>query len=481
MAARLSSHRPRWFVVVLATVGAIGALVMYDRLFRERPAPYFESDEQHFLHGSIGAEGSDGIPYWVWLVLPRIFPELLPSPGGYASLGLVWTPGYDLPVGLSKVTIGYPRVAMNCALCHTASLRTSPDALPTLVPGAPAHQTAAQAYVEFLVAAASDSRFTASNILGEISRNYRLSAVDRLLYRFVVIPEARRRLLQLKERSGWIDDGSSWGRGRADVFGVIKLHRLGRTPDKAIGSADMMPLWHAGRGNSRPLFWDGVNASLQDAVVTSALSVGSTRTWLDDDTDRRDRTDAREMSSLQRIERYIGALVPPRYPYPIDQTLAARGEGVYKAECARCHSGSSAGTSDTDPGRRNVWTQSAAVAYATFAAGRAWQPAPFPTASEYRAVPLDGLWLRAPYLHNGSVPSLRDLLELPASRPSRFWRGYDVYDPVKVGFVSDGAEAAGVGSLHDTTAPGNSNAGHLHGTTLSPDDKTALLEYLKTL
>ena len=51
---------------------------------------------------------------------------------------------------------------------------------------------------------------------------------------------------------------------------------------------------------------------------------------------------------------------------------------------------------------------------------------------------LDGLWLRAPYLHNGAVPTLRDMLKPPAERPAVFWRGYDVYDPVNVGFVSSG-------------------------------------------
>ena len=49
---------------------------------------YFASDEDHFLFGSIGTEASEGVPYWIWLVLPRIFPDLLPGPGGYASLGI---------------------------------------------------------------------------------------------------------------------------------------------------------------------------------------------------------------------------------------------------------------------------------------------------------------------------------------------------------------------------------------------------------
>ena len=52
----------------------------------------------------------------------------------------------------------------------------------------------------------------------------------------------------------------------------------------------------------------------------------------------------------------------------------------------------------------------------------------------YVSLPLDGIWLRAPYLHNGSVPTLRDLLNPPNERPQSFHRGYDVFDAIKVGF-----------------------------------------------
>jgi hypothetical protein len=62
-----------------------------------------------------------------------------------------------------------------------------------------------------------------------------------------------------------------------------------------------------------------------------------------------------------------------------------------------------------------------------------------------------------------------------------FWRGYDVYDPGRVGFVSTGPDAERAGTLYDTSRQGNSNAGHLYGTALSPQDKRALIEYLKTL
>jgi hypothetical protein len=98
-------------------------------------------------------------------------------------------------------------------------------------------------------------------------------------------------------------------------------------------------------------------------------------------------------------------------------------------------------------------------------------------------MPLDGVWLRAPYLHNGSVPNLRELLEPSSQRTPRFYIGYDVYDFDNVGFVTGGPEAKAAGWLYDTALRGNGNKGHEgreYGTDLDPEQKDALLEYLKT-
>ena len=99
----------------------------------------------------------------------------------------------------------------------------------------------------------------------------------------------------------------------------------------------------------------------------------------------------------------------------------------------------------------------------------------------YANHPLDGIWLRAPYLHNGSVPTLRALLDAPEQRPPSFYRGYDLYDQKNVGFVSDVPTAHGqVFTKYDTSVPGNSNSGHIYGTTLTETDKQAIVEYMKT-
>ena len=135
----------------------------------------------------------------------------------------------------------------------------------------------------------------------------------------------------------------------------------------------------------------------------------------------------------------------------------------------------------TDRHRVDMWTAEAAQRYNAYQPDYNWGFKGFRDIDGYVAIYLDGVWLRGPYLHNGSVPTLRDLLRQPEDRPKIFYRGYDVYDPVNVEFISQGKQAEAVGSRHDVNLPGNSNQGHLFGTDLTEPDKSALLSYLKTL
>ena len=116
----------------------------------------------------------------------------------------------------------------------------------------------------------------------------------------------------------------------------------------------------------------------------------------------------------------------------------------------------------------------------TIGTGKPWKFSHFRKTEGYANMPLDGVWLRAPYLHNGSVPTLRALL-FPEERPRTFYRGYDVYDWQTVGLrVGWPRRAERSGVRFDTSARGNSNAGHLYGSELSPADREALIEFLKT-
>lgn len=96
----------------------------------------------------------------------------------------------------------------------------------------------------------------------------------------------------------------------------------------------------------------------------------------------------------------------------------------------------------------------------------------------YKARPINGIWASAPYLHNGSVPTVYDLLQPAALRPTQFYVGNRELDTVKVGNQITQTDAS---SLFDTSLPGNTNVGHEYGTQLSDPEKLALLEYLKSL
>jgi hypothetical protein len=483
-----SSVRIASLLAIILVLAAIVVGVSYVKFFRESPAAYFASDEEHFLFGSTGTEVERGIPYWIWLVLPRIFPEYLPRPGGYATLGIVGKDGHEMPVGLSKVTVGYPRVGINCAFCHTARWREKPGDPPTIVTAAAAHQTGEQEYFRFLVTCASDPRFNAGTILGEIAKNYRLSRLDRLLYRFAIIPSTRRRLLREKRNSEWMEQRTEWGRGRKDLFNPVKFSILRLPVDATVGASDMMPLWNLKRREGMALQWDGLNPNLKEVVLSSALADGTPQQWIDRDMRKWGNTAPGDMSSLRRVQNYITEVQPPKYPFAVDEVAARRGQAIFESECAACHAFGGARTGmvipveeiGTDRHRLDVWTPNAVTAYNAYGEGHDWKFSAFQKTNGYVSVPLEGLWLRAPYLHNGSVPSLSDLLESPDRRPKQFWRGYDVYDPVNVGFVSSGPEPQRLGTFYDTSKPGNDNGGHRYGTDLAAESKRALIEYLKT-
>jgi hypothetical protein len=456
-----------WCTLLLACAGGI----------RPESLPKFESSEEQFKYGSVGIESEEGIPYWIWQVLPRVFADKLPRPGGYAAFGFLWEPGQELPIGFSKVDLdGGPRVAINCAFCHTTSVRTSELAPPQLVAAGPANQTNPQAYVKFLQAVADDPRFDADELLTAIGGLTRLSWRQRMQYRYVLIPAAKRALQKQRQQYDWMYRNPEWGPGRVDPFNPIKFGILKLPVDATIGTADMVPIWNMKARQGMSLHWDGLSASLREVVLSSALGDGASRTSI-------------QLPNLARIEQWLMDVQPPAYPYEVDKALAAEGQGVYNAQCAQCHAPGGARTGTvvpveevgTDHHRIDMWTPAAPAAYNKYADGYAYDFSGFRKTGGYVAVPLDGVWLRAPFLHNGSVPSLQELFEPPRGRRQTFYRGYDVFDPVRVGFVSEGDAAARTGTLYDTRLPGNSNAGHPYGVELAPAQKKALIEYLKTL
>lgn len=173
-------------VVVLAAILGFGA---WFHLMRE-VSTYYESEVEHFNYSSVGVEVASGAPYWIWYVLPRVFRDKLP-PGsvGYEAFGFILEEGQDAPIGFPTKTVGFQRVGINCALCHTGTFRTNQADETRILIGAPSTTFDLQSYLRFLFDCASDPRFNAENIIPEIQTVNDLSFVEILLYRFLIIPQ----------------------------------------------------------------------------------------------------------------------------------------------------------------------------------------------------------------------------------------------------------------------------------------------------
>ena len=473
-------------IVLLLVIIALGALVGWYKFFREEPQPaWITSDpDMRFKYGSIGAEHDAGIPYWIWYVLPRMFSDKLPGPGGYAALGVNWEQGTEMPIGFTKKVIGFSRVANTCAACHATSYRSKPNEPPTFVVTGPNHTLDLEAFFRFLVDCAKDHRFNPDNIMGEIRLVADLSWLDRLIYRFILIPITKKRLLEREEQFAWIyrEDFPEWGRGRDDAMNLTKYFMIESPMDDTYGPTDMPSIWNLKKykpeqGHFMNLAGDSHNA--RSVIIDSALGLLGAAPHDKDEF----------LEHISWLEDYLGNYPPPKYPFPIDEEKARSGLKVFNEACASCHASERTGTRmpigeiGTDPDRIATWNKDAAIKANQVVTdmGIEREGLVEETLNGYVVSFLDGIWLRAPYLHNGSVPTLRDLLNPVDHRPTKFYRGYDVYDQHGVGFVSSGPEAEKKGSPYDVNERGSSNQGHEFGTMLSDEEKDVLVEYLKTL
>lgn len=474
-------------VAVLASLLAVAVFLWGAFQWLMAPVvPTFASDEEHFKYGSIGNDGESGIPYPIWVAMPEVCAHHLPRPQGYAAFGLLYergrNPAVDPPVGFSRAKVGVERMSINCAVCHTVRARLAPDAEPQLYVGAAANTVDIQGYQRFLSRCAADDRFTADNLIPAMADKVKLSWLDRLTYRFVLIPFVRKRLLEQREAFAWTNSRPTWGPGRIDPFNPVKFGMLRLADDGTIGNSDMQAVWNL---NARerirspaPLHWDGLNDSVREVVISSALGDGAV---------------ANEFSYpvMERIERFLRALPAPPSPHRPDAAAVERGKVVFAANCGECHAPDGKRTLTviavsevgTDIHRSQMWTETARDAYNNYREGRDWGFKSFRKNAGYVAEPLNGLWLNGPYLHNGSVPSLRDLLEPPAQRPVTFVRGLDVVDGRNGGFAApscDPRQDLAEGFCFDTRLVGNDNGGHVYGTSLSAAEKADLLAYLLT-
>jgi RoxA-like, cytochrome c-like len=488
----------RGLLIVALVFGVTVGVWVLASLDTDTPVTY-DNIEEHFKYGSIGSEPGVSLlspvggalpPFWILSALPSICSDK--APNGFAGFGFIMEPGKDRPIGISRRRrLGIDHAGLNCAACHTSTLRDTPDGARRVVLGMPAQQLDLQAFVQFVQDCTLDNRLTADAVRGRLPATGGPSLFERALLRVGLVDRLKMQTLNLRNRIAPIlaDDVPRWGRGRVDTFnpykGVQFNWDLTRVPhDELIGASDFPSLWNQKPREGMHLHWDGDNDSVDERNLSAALGAGVTPVTVDHD-------------SLKRVRDWIWTLPPPKYPYPVDAALAGRGAPLYQQYCVECHAdhrfrdgikaGSRVGLIEpiaeigTDRHRFDSYTFTFASNQVGLYPGSEYQFSHFRKTNGYANHPLDGIWLRGPYLHNGSVPTLRALLDPPDQRPTAFYRGYDVFDQRNLGFVSNVSEAGGqVFTRYDTLIPGNGNGGHLYGTKLSDDEKRAIVEYLKT-
>lgn len=457
-------------VLALILTAGLGAFGWYF-LLRTKPDTQFASVEDHFKHGAIGLGLTNRIPTILWKTMPVICSDKLP--GGWPSLGFVYEKGKGIPVGMSERFQGFPQLEPNCAMCHTGTYRKSPSDEAHIMLGSPANTLDLEAFQDFLYACAADPRFTANNILKEYEKTEHISFLQAAAYRYAILPFSRYGLLQQRQAYAWQLTRPRQGPGRTDTFNPTKINVFHLADDGSIGTTDLPQIWDQRPREKMYLHWDGNNNNLMERNYAAAMAIGATSKSV-------------IPASFKRVTDFLLDLKPPAFPFPVKQDAALRGQTIFQQQCASCHGfgGAKTGTVTpisvigTDRHRLDSFTSSLVEKFHSV------NDPPFKfdayrKTDGYSNLPLDGVWARGPYLHNGSVPTLWDLLQPVEKRPQAFYRGCNLIDPVKVGFVCETAQKTNF--LYDTHIPGNGNMGHLYGTDLKDQQKWDLIEYMKTL
>ena len=246
-------------------------------------------------------------------------------------------------------------------------------------------------------------------------------------------------------------------------------------------ATDTPPLWHVKKKNT--LYYTGIGRGSMPKLLLQASVLGTP-----------DSSHARtSVEAFEDVYAWLLTLEPPAYPKEIDQKLAAAGEPLFNDKCAGCHG--TYGEEETYPNKvihldvvktdrlySDYIQQSGIVDWYN----SSWYATSYPQSSfvpntGYVAPPLDGVWASAPYLHNGSIPNLYEVLNSEARTPrwTRTGEASDV-DWKKVGWAYDPAPQKEDWTF-DTTKPGYGNGGHYFGDQLTDNERWAVVEYLKTL
>ncbi len=251
-------------------------------------------------------------------------------------------------------------------------------------------------------------------------------------------------------------------------------------------ASDVPPLWNVKKKNA--LYYNGMGRGDFTKLLMQVMVVAI-----------QDSSEGRQINDeFDNVLAWLNNLKAPKYPKEIDNNLIDKGQAIFEDNCSKCHGFYSENEEEEMypnklVGLDVVKTDSVYAVYSynntnftnwlnsswiMDSAPKAWvQPE-----LGYIAPPLDGVWATAPYLHNGSVPTLDALLN-SATRPTYWRRSFNNkdFDFEKGGWKYTIEDKQIDDNTYNTTIKGYGNGGHTFGDKLNDAERTYLLEYLKTL
>lgn len=428
-----------------------------------------------------------------------------PSPQPEAVLGVTLGVGRRSlpPIELQIGNIG-------CAACHAAPTY-GPDGRPApdrVWLGAPNPSLDLEAYTQGLYAALQGGVAEPERLMATVRRLYPdMSEREIATLRSFVMPRVRERMTAIAATGQGVLPFSNGLPGATNGVAALKLQHglLANDPDAMARETGFTSIPHlADRVWRSALLWDGAYAPpgqerfqvMQEADLTDAHRdqlAAITAYFTVPSMGVSGAQARRHVPDVEATWVFLQTVRPQPFPGPIDPARAAVGRGVFQRNCAACHGTYDetaegprltrfpnwAGRVGTDPMRAEAITELLAARVNASPLGESISAAP---TGVYAAPPLTGLWQSAPYLHNGSVPSLAALLGLEA-RPARFHIGGHAMDLERVGIAYPEGYQPYAGSVRvDTRKPGLGRGGHeAPFADLSREDRLALLEYLKRL
>lgn len=488
-----------------------------------REAFFAEQGTAHdaFLNTPMGYQGTPAI---VIGLFADVMPDLWGADAVADGTGLTALVG-DFPAALHHGPArsgAFTIVAFSCATCHTGRVRV--DGEEQLILGAPNTRIDTAGYRSKLWRTVNDPRFNAAAFLDALAKKRPgwlfgdvglereaketqafVATAAEVLDKIKTQIDRNRASIQkvlgsytYRDDPALLDGGVP---GSIDAFGFTVASQL-MPPDAAslapdeLASAqrallptsppmiDIMSIWR--QDKRKRAQWDGsIQAKLIRNLGAELGVIGSPALV--------------NLDNVRLLTPFVASMPAPVYPFAVDLAKAARGERIYSQTCAACHTRERIVRLDeigTDPNRaRSLTARSREGLIAALKAACSDDTLPDCRAPDeqiladrladpgYVSLPHDGLWARAPYLHNGSIPTLYHLL-VPDERPTAFKRGGSGYDQEKVGFdwTREGVDFT-------TSRPGFANTGHAdkdiffggRDFAVEVEARDDLLEYLKTL